>query len=102
MENLVAQVPELKLTKKIEKRTTHYKDIQEAVFLKNTVGKEGDVLNLEIWHDAHGNQWSRADVLYYMKVTNLLDSAHELINDVKKAQQDNVLLQPVTINENTF
>lgn len=102
MENLVAQVPELKLTKKVETRTTHFKDIQEAVFLKNTVGKEGDVLTIEIWSDAQGHHWSRADVLYYMKVNNLLDSAHELINDVKKAQEDKGLLQPVTINENTY
>lgn len=102
MENLLAQVPELKLTKKIEKRTTHRKDIDEAVFLKNVVGKEGEVVTLEIWRDDNGYQWTRADVLYYMKVNNLLDSAHELINDVKKAQESKGLLQPVTINENTF
>lgn len=105
MENLLAQVPELKLTKKIEKRTTHFKDIDEAVFLKNAVGKVGDVVTLEIWTDDNGYQWTRADVIHHMKVNNLIDTANELINDIKvhnaKSQEAKVL-QPVTINENTF
>ena len=74
MENLLAQVPELKLTKKVETRTTHAKDISEAVFLKTTVGKVGEVITFEIWHDANGVKWTRSDVLHYMKISNLLDN----------------------------
>ena len=73
MENLVAQVPELKLVKKIEKRTTHRKDIDEAVFLKNVVGREGEVVTFEIWTNDSGYQWTRPDILLYMKENNILD-----------------------------
>ena len=73
MEQLVAQVPELKLIKKVETRTTHYKDIQEAQFLKTPVGKEGEVLQLEFWFDDTGKQWTRSDVLYYMKLMECID-----------------------------
>ena len=98
MENLLAQVPELKLMKRVEKRTTHRKDIEEAVFLKNIVGNEGEVVNYEFWVDDNGYQWTRPDVLRYIKVNNLLDVSNEIINDVKKAQEAQNILQPVTMN----
>lgn len=68
MEHLVAQVPELKLRKRIETRTIHKNDL-----VNYPNNKVGDVLTFVFYTDDNGRTWSKADLDYYIKVCHLLD-----------------------------
>ena len=72
MEQLVAQVPELNLRKRVETRTTHWSDVRE-----NNNLREGDVIECISWADESGYQWTRADIMYHIKLHNVFDNPIE-------------------------
>ena len=78
MENLVAQVPELKLKKKTETRTIHWSDVRENKNLE-----EGMVIYLDIWYDDKGTHWGRSDILYHMKLNNLMDKVKNNVEEME-------------------
>lgn len=69
MEQLVAQVPELNLRKRVEKRTTHWSDVRENKSLK-----EGDVVECVSWVNDTGFQWTSLHLISYIKTRNLVDA----------------------------
>lgn len=70
MEQLLEQVPELKakLRKRSETRTIHWSDVRENKSLR-----EGDVIPVVSWTDDTGYQWTRADVMYHIKLHEAFD-----------------------------
>ena len=72
MEQLIMQVPELNLRKRNETRTIHWSDVREDKSLR-----EGDVIHMISWVDDAGHQWTRADVMYYIKLHNAFDKPTE-------------------------
>lgn len=79
MEQLLEQVPELKLRKRVETRTIHWTDVRENKSLR-----EGDVISMISWVDDSGYQWTRADVMYYIKSHNTFDKPIEQILSERK------------------
>ena len=69
MEQLVEQVPELKLRKHVETRTIHWSDVRENKSLK-----EGDVIECVSWVSDNGFQWTRLHMIEYIMTRNCLDS----------------------------
>lgn len=68
MENLIEQVPELKLKLNKEHRTIHQNDLAE--YPDRNVG---DVIQLTWATDPNGNQWYRADIMYYISICSVQD-----------------------------
>lgn len=71
MEELVAQVPELNLRKRVEKRTTHWSDVRE-----NPNMKEGEVVECVSWVNDNGFQWTSLHLISYIKTRNLVDAVN--------------------------
>lgn len=78
MEQLLAQVPELqkKLKKRVDIRTTHFKDLEV-----NPMAIVGQVVKYESWVDDTGYQWTRADVMLYIKMHGITINQLEQINE---------------------
>ena len=86
MDQLVNQVPELKLRKRTETRTVHWTDVRENKSLR-----EGDVIPMISWVDDAGYQWTRADVMYYIKLHNAFDKPTEqLLSERKTVKMETV------------
>ena len=71
MEQLVAQVPELNLRKRVETRTTHWSDVRE-----NPALKEGEVVECVSWVTENGFQWTSLHLISYIKTRNLVDAVN--------------------------
>ena len=81
MDNLITQVPELNLRKRIEYRTIHWSDVRE-----NNNLHEGDVIECISWVDDTGYQWTRADIMYHIKLHNVF------INPIENNQHVELVL----------
>jgi hypothetical protein len=79
MDQLVEQVPELKLRKRTEYRTIHWSDVKENKNLR-----EGDVIPAVSWVNDAGVQWTRADIMYYIKLHNAFDKPTEQLRSERK------------------
>jgi hypothetical protein len=79
MDQLVEQVPELKLRKRTETRTIHWSDVRENKNLR-----EGDVIPVISWVNDAGTQWTRADIMYYIKLCNAFDTPTEQLLSERK------------------
>lgn len=78
MENLVSQVPELKLRKRVETKTLHRNDLSNPEYKGR---KAGDVITLVWYTDENGKQWFKADVQYYIKLQGIIDREKEMVEE---------------------
>lgn len=86
MDHFISQVPELNLCKRVEYRTIHWSDVRENKSLR-----EGDVIPMISWVDDTGHQWTRADVMYYIKLHNAFDKPTEqLLAERKTVKMETV------------
>ena len=69
MDQLVKQVPELNLRKRVETRTTHWSDVRE-----NPALKEGEVVECVSWVTENGFQWTSLHLISYIKTRNIVDA----------------------------
>jgi len=90
MENLVEQVPELKLRKRVETRTIHWSDVREN---KSLI--EGDVIPIISWVDDTGYQWTHADVMLYIKTLHTYDKHIEKIEASIMSERKTVKMETV-------
>jgi len=77
MDQLVQQVPDLKLRKRVETRTIHWSDVRENKNLH-----EGDVIPVISWVDDAGYQWTHADIRLYMTSINAFDKSLEQLDTI--------------------
>ena len=77
IDSLVAQCPELKLVKKTATRTTHYKDVQEGS--KHPVGH---VEVLEYWTNDSGYQYTRTDLMLYIKECEAYSNTKQVATEI--------------------
>ena len=82
MDQLVEQVPELNLRKRVETRTIHWSDVRE-----NKTLREGDVIPMISWVSDDGVQWTKADIMYYIKLCNAFDTPTEQLLSERKTVQ---------------
>ena len=86
MDHLISQVPELTLRKRVEYRTIHWSDVRENKSLR-----EGDKIECVSWVDDSGYQWTRAGVMYYIKLHNAFDKPTEqLLSERKTVKMETV------------
>lgn len=78
MENLVSQVPELKLRKRTETKVLHRNDLSNPEYKGK---KAGDVITLVWYTDEKGKQWFKADVMYYIQLQAIIDRENELVDE---------------------
>lgn len=78
MENLVKQVPELKLRKRVETKILHRNDLSNPEYKGH---REGDVLNLVWYTDEKGKQWFKTDVQYYIQFQGIIDREKALAEE---------------------
>lgn len=78
MENLVKQVPELKLRRRSEIKTLHRNDLSNPAYKGK---RAGDVITLVWYTDDKGKQWFKADVMYYIKLQELIDREKSKIEE---------------------
>lgn len=71
MEDLLSQVPELRLRKSVGKRTIHRNDLHNY-----PDHNEGDVIELVAYYDPKNVRWSEADLKYFIF---LRDSIAEIL-----------------------
>jgi hypothetical protein len=69
IDQLVEQVPELNLRKRTDTRTIHWSDVRE-----NKALREGDVIQIISYVDDSGRQWTRADIMCYIKLNEAFDN----------------------------
>lgn len=78
MENLVKQVPELKLRRQSGIKTLHRNDLSNPAYKGK---RAGDVITLVWYIDENGKQWFKADIMYYIKLQSIIDSETTLIDE---------------------
>lgn len=78
MENLVSQVPELKLRRRSETKTLHRNDLSNPEYKGH---KAGDVLTLVWYTDDKGVHWREADVRYYIQLQGIIDREKALVEE---------------------
>lgn len=71
MDNLVSQVPELKLKKSVETRSIHRNDLSNPKYKGMRVGSE---IKLVTWHAPNGKQWTKADIMFYIQMQELKEN----------------------------
>jgi hypothetical protein len=82
IDHLITQVSELKLRKRTEYRTIHWSDVKENKNLR-----EGDVIPMISWVNDDGVQWTKADIMYYIKLCNAFDTPTEQLLSERKTVQ---------------
>ena len=69
MEELIADVPELRLRKSVGKRTIHRNDKE-----RYPDHREGDVIELVAYYDPNNTRWSEADLKYYIFLRDTIET----------------------------
>ena len=69
MEDLLSQVPELRLRKSVGTRTIHRNDLHNY-----PDHREGDVIKLVAYYDPKNTRWSEADLKYYIFLRDTIET----------------------------
>jgi len=82
IEHMIEQMPEFKITKKIEYRTVHFKDDE---LLKTF--KEGHKIECVFYVDKEGKHWKEADIVYYYNFNMKMDKYYAVSNDLMLVEE---------------